>query len=86
METAVLEALEQVDEDFGRPQLFHGTVAIYCVSCQIWLPNFQQYLWHVDHSFPHGRRSRVCIRQARAAIDRWEERRRLLRRELGLEQ
>ena len=87
METAVLEALEQVDEDFGRPGLLYdGTVAYQCVSCGVWLFSFQQYRWHCDHSFRHRRQSRVCIRKDRAAINRWEEHRNLLRREVVLDQ
>ena len=83
METAVLVALEQAAEDFGRS---YGTPHIYCVSCDLWLRDFQQYLWHCDWCDSHRRQSRVCIRRDREAINRWEEHRRLLRRELGLEQ
>ena len=83
----MLEALEQVDEDFGHPGLLHdGTVVIMCVSCHLWFDSFQEFRLHVDHSWLHRRRSRVCIRRDRAAINRWEEHRNLLRRELGLDQ
>ena len=85
METAVLEDLEQVEEDLGGPGLLiNGHVGIYCRACQHWLKHFEQYRLHVDSTL-HRRRSRV-VRRRRAAKKRWEAQRNLRRRELGLEQ
>ena len=88
MEKAVLEAFEEVDEDFGRPeQLPDGTERIMCVNCgRMLLANWQQFWWHVDYSVAHRRRSKVCIRRAKAAIATWEQHRRLLRRKRGLDE
>ena len=84
METAVLEDLEQVEEDLGGPGLLiDGHVGIYCRACQHWLKHFEQYRLHVDSTL--HRRNRVAWRR-RAAKKRWEAQRHLLRRELGLEQ
>ena len=87
METAVLDALEEVGEDFGTPvQWGDGSWAIYCEPCGMWMAIFAQYRAHADNNPGHQRRSPVLLKKRRKAIARWEEHRRLLRRELGLEQ
>ena len=82
----MLDALEEMDEGLGRlVQLFDGSWAVHCVSCGLMLRDFVQYREHVDHGGLHQRRSRVLARKNKKAIAKWEEHRRLLRRELGLD-
>ena len=56
METAVLDALEEVDEDLGRPvQWADGSWGVYCVSCEIIMGNVAQYRQHADYNPAHRR-------------------------------
>ena len=56
---------DQMLEDFGEPLLMYdGHIAIYCVSCEQVLYDFDQYSNHVNTS-GHRRRSWVIIQRRR---------------------